>query len=461
MASSLSQTESISSGESEGLEELDCINKAFHPANVEERILMDERNHNGESEFVPGNNETGEGPNKKRDRAKRFLESLKGRRTWSSNSSKTNKKKSSTNEDSLPVPSKSATLPARRTPMANNCSHDRSTGGRESGSSSLHRKFKELFKISSSDSVVVDSASDDEANSLKKESEDHRDSGVEVSPKGNSFPGDFSSREVRKALGPSMRDVGQLLRNNHLSTPPPLPTQNSLSDEEEEWLSSRPPLPLPPEATKTSIVNPTVHSHSQNRSKVDDDDGLYEKILSTNGSDRVKIQLQQGLKDLAHHGWYWGPISRLQAEERLDGLPNGAFLVRDSANDRYMLSLSFRSEGRTLHSRIEYSHSLFSFYTFPDADNDGYPTVVGLIQHAMSYSQDGIFCFSRARNDTSPTIPVRLTQPVSRFTKVRSLQDHCRFTIRQVTRFDQLRSLPLPKNLGAFLEESPFSIDTR
>jgi suppressor of cytokine signaling 7 len=425
----------------------------------EEDLPMDDCKRNGESELVTVNNESKEGHPKKRDKAKRFLESLKGRKTWTNSSSKQDKRKIPVKDDSSLVDSKSATLPARSRPV-NNGGQERS---RESGSASLQRKFRELFKISSSDSVVVDSASDEEMNTTKKDSDLHRDSGVDVSSKVTEFSGEYSSREVRKALGPSMRDVGKLLtNNNHYSrTPPPLPTQNSLSDEEEEWLSSRPPLPLPPEATKTLTVTPVVPPRSQSRHKVEEDDGLYEKITSRNTGQRLKVQLQQGLKDLAHHGWYWGPITRVQAEERLEGLPNGAFLVRDSADDRYMLSLSFRSEGRTLHSRIEYSHFLFSFYTFPDADNDGYPTVVELIRNAMSFSQDGIFCFSRARNDASPTIPVRLTQPVSRFTKVRSLQDHCRFTIRQVTRFDQLRNLPLPKNLGDYLEQSPFSTDTR
>ena len=53
-------------------------------------------------------------------------------------------------------------------------------------------------------------------------------------------------------------------------------------------------------------------------------------------------------------GWYWGPLGWEDAEEKLDGKPDGSFLVRDSSDDRYILSLSFRSQNATHHTRIEH-----------------------------------------------------------------------------------------------------------
>src|SRR6218665_2873269 len=51
--------------------------------------------------------------------------------------------------------------------------------------------------------------------------------------------------------------------------------------------------------------------------------------------------------------WYWGTLSFEAAETELMDRPDGAFLVRDSSDDRYILSVSFRSLGTTHHVRIE------------------------------------------------------------------------------------------------------------
>lgn len=50
---------------------------------------------------------------------------------------------------------------------------------------------------------------------------------------------------------------------------------------------------------------------------------------------------------------------------KLEDKPDGSFLVRDSSDDRYILSLSFRSQGVIHHTRIEHykgnSETLSSF----------------------------------------------------------------------------------------------------
>lgn len=175
--------------------------------------------------------------------------------------------------------------------------------------------------------------------------------------------------------------------------------------------------------------------------------------------DRVKEvpkgwSLSQELFRLSKYGWYWGPITRVEAEEKLTNQADGAFLVRDSSDERYLLSLSFRSYGRTLHTRIEHCNGVFSFYA--QHESEGYSSIVDLIEHSMTDSQSGVFCYSRARLPGSPSFPVRLAKPVSRFAQVRSLQYLCRFVIRQFTRVDHIQQLPLPTSIKGWLEESQY-----
>ena len=245
---------------------------------------------------------------------------------------------------------------------------------------------------------------------------------------------------VEKAFGPAMKDIGrwfvQERRRQYMS----------VDQLEQDRLGSRPPLPLP----QSREVGALQRGDSQNGEV-----NLYEHVhrqpllLGTNG-------LHLGLRDLAHYGWYWGPLTRLEAEEKLNGHNDGTFLVRDSSDERYLLSLSFRSQGKSLHTRIEYCNGRFSFYSFPDSENEGYGSVADLIEKSMQYSSVGVFCFSRARAMGSPAVPVRLLKPLSRLTKVRSLQHYCRFVIRQSIRFDSIRQLPLPRHVHSYLEGSQY-----
>ncbi|XP_066501981.1 suppressor of cytokine signaling 6 [Hoplias malabaricus] len=179
---------------------------------------------------------------------------------------------------------------------------------------------------------------------------------------------------------------------------------------------------------------------------------VYDSVQSS--GPMVVTSLTEELKKLAKQGWYWGPITRWEAEEKLLDLLDGSFLVRDSSDDRYLLSLSFRSQGKTLHTRIEHSNGRFSFYEQPDVE--GHTSIVDLIEHSIKDSENGAFCYSRSRLPGSATYPVRLTNPVSRFMQVRSLQYLCRFVIRQYTRIDLIQKLPLPNKMKDYLQEKHY-----
>ncbi|KAI6072019.1 Suppressor of cytokine signaling 5 [Aix galericulata] len=58
---------------------------------------------------------------------------------------------------------------------------------------------------------------------------------------------------------------------------------------------------------------------------------------------------------------YWGVMDRYEAEALLEGKPEGTFLLRDSAQEDYLFSVSFRRYNRSLHARIEQWNHNFSF----------------------------------------------------------------------------------------------------
>uniref|UniRef100_A0A3B5KPD7 Suppressor of cytokine signaling 7 n=1 Tax=Takifugu rubripes TaxID=31033 RepID=A0A3B5KPD7_TAKRU len=152
-------------------------------------------------------------------------------------------------------------------------------------------------------------------------------------------------------------------------------------------------------------------------------------------------------------GWYWGPMNWEDAEMKLKGKPDGSFLVRDSSDPRYILSLSFRSQGVTHHTRMEHYRGTFSLWCHPKFE-DRCHSVVEFIERAIMHSKNGKFLyFLRSRVPGLPPTPVQLLYPVSRFSNVKSLQHLCRFCIRQIVRIDHIQELPLPRPLISYLSK--------
>uniref|UniRef100_H3BEZ4 Suppressor of cytokine signaling 7 n=1 Tax=Latimeria chalumnae TaxID=7897 RepID=H3BEZ4_LATCH len=159
------------------------------------------------------------------------------------------------------------------------------------------------------------------------------------------------------------------------------------------------------------------------------------------------------LRELEKCGWYWGPMNWEDAEMKLKGKPDGSFLVRDSSDPRYILSLSFRSQGITHHTRMEHYRGTFSLWCHPKFE-DRCQSVVEFIERAIMHSKHGKFLyFLRSRVPGLPPTPVQLLYPVSRFSNVKSLQHLCRFRIRQLVRIDHIPELPLPKPLISYLRK--------
>lgn len=177
--------------------------------------------------------------------------------------------------------------------------------------------------------------------------------------------------------------------------------------------------------------------------------------LSTANSNADFIQSFSRLKDC---GWYWGPLGWENAEAKLEDKSDGSFLVRDSSDDRYILSLSFRSQNMTHHTRIEHYKGMFSFYSQPKSH--GASTIVEFITKAMEHSRSGQFLyFLRPRAPGLPPAPVQLLFPVSRLRNMHSLQHICRFVILRHVRRDLIDRLPIPPRLKEYLKQTQYYVE--
>ncbi|CAK9831224.1 Suppressor of cytokine signaling 5 [Anthophora retusa] len=144
------------------------------------------------------------------------------------------------------------------------------------------------------------------------------------------------------------------------------------------------------------------------------------------------------LKSITACSFYWGKIDRYEAERLLEGKQEGTFLLRDSAQEEFIFSVSFRKYGRSLHARIEQWNHKFSF----DAHDPGVyasETVCGLIEHYKDPSCSMFF-------EPMLTIPLHRNFAFP-------LQHICRGVITTRTTYDGINKLQLPKTLKSYLKE--------
>lgn len=136
--------------------------------------------------------------------------------------------------------------------------------------------------------------------------------------------------------------------------------------------------------------------------------------------------------------FFAGKMDRYEAERLLENKPEGTFLLRDSAQEEFLFSVSFRKYGRSLHARIEQWNHKFSF----DSHDPGVytsDTVCGLIEHYKDPSSCMFF-------------EPMLTWPLHRNFAF-SLQHLCRATIVSKLTYDNVNQLQLPKSLKNYLKE--------
>lgn len=157
-------------------------------------------------------------------------------------------------------------------------------------------------------------------------------------------------------------------------------------------------------------------------------------------------------------------MDRYEAERLLEDKQEGTFLLRDSAQEEFLFSVSFRKYGRSLHARIEQWNHKFSFdshdpgvyasetvrnktrYSMKMVVNESLSNVryvffqvCGLIEHYKDPSCGMFF-------EPMLTIPLHRNFAFP-------LQHLCRAVITTRTTYDGINKLQLPKTLKSYLKE--------
>ncbi|XP_055510552.1 suppressor of cytokine signaling 2-like [Leucoraja erinacea] len=173
-------------------------------------------------------------------------------------------------------------------------------------------------------------------------------------------------------------------------------------------------------------------------------------------TDLVRISCTMSHLELT--GWYWGALTSIEARQMLNQTTEGTFLVRDSSNPQYLLTLSVKTSSGPAHLRIEYNEGKFGFDSVvlakPKLKN--FDDVVDLVQHYVSVSKGAHNAHDQSiapvTKDT--VIHLKLTKPL--YVATPSLQHLCRIIINKSTK--TIQELPLPNRLKEYLLEYPFHL---
>ncbi|CAD5121383.1 unnamed protein product [Dimorphilus gyrociliatus] len=214
-----------------------------------------------------------------------------------------------------------------------------------------------------------------------------------------------------------------------------------------------------PNCTTTTVVRGVPHMIRQFEVSIDDseDDSLTGLVTThfrvdvtpivvefnskTNGPVHTQIDyvhcLVPDLLDITNCPYYWGDMDRYEAEKELLSKPEGTFLLRDSAQEDFLFSVSFRRYCRTLHARIEQFDHHFSFDSL-DSGVYQSKTVCGLVEH---YKDPECCMFF----EPMLTVPLFRQNPFS-------LCHLARAAIVNCMKYVDIQHLPLPAKLREYLK---------
>lgn len=119
------------------------------------------------------------------------------------------------------------------------------------------------------------------------------------------------------------------------------------------------------QSTATNLINLNANLIRESESVLNVLPSTCNAILDVNDEEmRKMLDYAASIEKVKDCGWYWGPISGDKAEKLLANEPDGSFIVRDSSDEHYIFSLTFKVNGTVRHVRIEHDQGKSIWISF-------------------------------------------------------------------------------------------------
>ena len=221
-----------------------------------------------------------------------------------------------------------------------------------------------------------------------------------------------------------------------------------------------PPEPISPSVPLAFIIPPSFASIVQHQMAPAP---FARSACSRSRPDTELKRLTNTVRNLRLSGWYFEDVTYQRSEELLNDKPVGTFLVRDSADPKFLYSLSVKTERGPGSIRLVYADGHFQLSAETDIQFTvpSFPGVVELIQYYVNESckyqkNQQIFVDSRG----VPHSPIILKKPLRKDDSAPSLKHLARLAVHDTLQTSGMShtQLKLPASLTAYLEEYPYTV---
>lgn len=165
----------------------------------------------------------------------------------------------------------------------------------------------------------------------------------------------------------------------------------------------------------------------------------------------------QAMQLIRQSSWYWGNMSWRDAEKVLLRQPPGTYLVRDSASDRYVFTISYCTKHSVHHTRLAQHGGSFCLggpNSLVKAD-----TLVAFIENSMQRCGERRICMlMHPKGDRTEIEVLELNHLLHRHELLPPLKYLCRVVIRNYVDRKRLASLPLPPNVIRYLGDPKYLV---